>query len=198
MRRAAWRLSLACGPGGGTHPGVRPPLCADCHVALPHAALEFVAIRGILSCPESCPRRNTSSRWFPAPALELAGVHSIDGVAILVDRSRSRNLTSLRWRDIALAAGLVEAVDRSWAAGSGSARNLLHSGGSQETGHRGLDLPSDHARPRRGTGIPGLISVLVEPCFRKTVATGRRGVRLGAHHHCDPFRRVQRACRRRP
>ncbi len=198
MRRATWRLSLACSTGGWAHPGVRPPLCADCRMVLPHATLEFVAIRGILSCPESCPRRNTSSRWFPAPALELAGVHSIDGVAILVDRSRSRNFTSLCWRDIALAAGLVEAVDRRWAAGSGSARNLLHSWGSQETGHRGLDLPSDHARPRRGTGVPGRLSVLVEPCFRKTVATGRRGGRLGAYHHCHPFRRVQRACRRRP
>ncbi len=198
MRRAAWRLSLPCCPRGGAHPGVRPPRCADCRMALPHATLEFVTIRGILSRPESCPRRNTSGRWFPAPALELAGVHPLDGVAILVDRSRSRNLASLSWRDVALPARLVEAVDRRWAAGSGSARSLLHPWGSQETGRRGLDLPSDHARPRRGTGIPGRVSVLVEPCFRKTVATGRRGVRLGAHHHCHPFRRVQRPCRRRP
>ncbi len=198
MRRAARRLSLPCRPGGGAHPGVRPPLCADCHMALPHATLVFVAICGIVSRPESCPRRNTSGRWFPAPALELAGVHSIDGVAILVNRSCPRNLARLSWRDIALPVRLVEAVDRRWAAGSGSARSFLHPWGSQETGRRGLDLPPDHAGPRRGTGIPGRVSVLVEPCFRKAVATGRRGVRLGAHHHCHPFRGVQRPCRRRP
>ena len=45
-------------------------------------------------------------------------------------------------------------------------------GARKETGRGGLDLPPDHARPRRGAGIPGRISVLVEPGFRETVATG--------------------------
>jgi hypothetical protein len=197
MRRAARRLSLQCRTGSGAHPGVRFPLGADCHVALPHEALELVAIRGILSRPESCPRGHTSGRWFSAPALELAGVHPLDGVAVPVGRCRPRNLASLDWGDVALPARLVEALDRCWTSGSGSARSLLLSWGSQETGRRGLDLPSDYARPRRGTCIPGGVSVFIEPCFRKTVATGRRGIRLGAHRHCHPLRGVQRPSRRR-
>jgi len=198
MRRAAWRLSLPCRPGGGAHPGVRPPLCANCHMALRHAALEFVAIRGVLSRPESCPRRNTPGPCFPAPALELAGVHPLDGMAILVDRRGSGSLPSLSRRDIALSARLVEAVDHCWAAGSGSACGLLYAWGSQETRRRGLDLPTNHARPRRRIGIPGRISVLVEPCIREAVATGWRGVRLGAHRDCHPLCGVQRPCRRGP
>src|ERR1039458_1292755 len=102
MRRA--RLSLSGCPTSGSHPGVRTPLCVDCRLALPHAALELVVIRNILSRLGRCPRRNTSGRWFSAPALELAGVHPLDGVAIPADRSRSRNLVSLCRRDVALPA----------------------------------------------------------------------------------------------
>ena len=142
---------------------MRPSVCVDCRLALPHAALGLIAIRGILGCPERWPHRNTSGRWFPAPALELAGVPPLNGVAILVDRSRPRDLVSLNRRDVALPARLVEAVDPRWALGSCSARGLLYSWGSQETGRRGLGLPPDHARPRRRTGIPGRVSVLVEP-----------------------------------
>ena len=89
-------------------------MCVDCRLALPHAALGLIAIRGILGCPERCPRRNTSGRWFPAPALELAGVPPLSGVAILAHRSRPRNLVSLNRRDVALPARLAEAVDRRW------------------------------------------------------------------------------------
>src|ERR1022692_1226429 len=137
MRRAAAQLPLSCGPGSGAHPGVRPALCIDCHLALPHAALGPIAIRSILSRPGLCARRNTSGRWFPAPALELAGVPPLDGMAIVAGRSRPRNLASLNWRDVALPARLVEAVDRRFAPGSGRARSLLHSRGPQETGRRG-------------------------------------------------------------
>src|SRR5450631_1053024 len=148
MRHAS-RLSLPCRPTIGSHLGVRFPVCVDCRLALPHATLELVVIRSIFSSAGRCPRRNTSGRWFPAPALELAGVHPFDGVAVLADRSRSRNLVSLSRRDVTLPAGLVEAVDRRFARGFGGARDLLLSWGSQETG-------------RRGTGIPGRVSALVE------------------------------------
>src|SRR5664279_5356559 len=121
MRRAASQLSLSCGPGSGAHPGVRPALCVDCRLALPHAALGLIVIRSVLSRPGLCARRNTSGRWFPAPALELAGVPPLDGMAILAGRSRPRNLASLNWRDVALPARLVEAVDRRFAPGSGGA-----------------------------------------------------------------------------
>src|ERR1019366_1753198 len=185
MRRAASQLSLSCGPGSGAHPGVRPALCVDCRLALPHAALGLIAIRSILSRPELCARRNTSGRWFPTPALELAGVPPLDGMAILAGRSRPRNFASLSWRHVALPARLVEAVDRRFAPGSGGARSLLHSRGPQETGRRGLGLPPDHARARRGTGIPGCVSVFVEPCFRETVATGQqRPCRCGPATSC--------------
>jgi hypothetical protein len=198
MPRAAWRLSLPCRPTIGPHPGVRTPLCGDCRLALPHAALEPIVIRSILSRPGPCPHRNTSGRWFPAPALELAGVHPLNRVAILADRIRPRNLLSLSRHHGALPARLVEAVDRRFAPGCGGARSLLYSWGSKETGRRGLGFPPDHARPRRGTCFPGRVSVLVEPCFRETVATGRRRVRLGAHHHGHTLRRVERPCRRGP
>ena len=196
MWRAASRLSLSCGPASGAHASVRPPFCVDCRLALPHAALELIAIRSIFGSPGRCPRGNTSGRWFPAPALELAGVHPLDGVAILADRSRPRNLVCLSRRDFALPARLVKAVDRRFAGWLWRCPQSSSFWGSQETGRRGLGLPPDHARPRRGTGIPGRVSVLVEPCFRETVATGRRGVRLGAHHHRHTLRRVQRPCRR--
>src|ERR1035441_1208321 len=111
MRRAAAQLSVSCGPGSGAHPGVHPALCVDCRLALPHAALGPIAIRSILSRAGVCARRNTSGRWFPAPALELAGVPPLDGMAILAGCSRPRNFAGLSWRHVALPAGLVEAVE---------------------------------------------------------------------------------------
>src|ERR1035441_492576 len=125
MRRAASRLSLPCRPTSGPHPGVRSPLGVDCRLALPHATLERVVIRSIFSSSGRCPRGNTSGRWFPAPALELAGVHPFDGVAVPADRSCPRNLVSLSRHDVAIPARLVEAVDRRVAPGSGGARGLL-------------------------------------------------------------------------
>ena len=195
MRRAASRLSLPCRTRSGAHPGVHPSLRVDCRLALPNAALALVIVRSILSGLERRPRRNTSAGWFPTPALELAGVHPLDGMAFFAHRARARNLTSLNWRDVAIPAWLAEAVDGRRPPGPGGAGSLLHSGASQETERGGLGLPPDHARPRRGIGIPGRVSVLVEPCFREIVASGQRGVRLGAYHQYDTFRRVQRPCR---
>jgi membrane protease YdiL (CAAX protease family) len=54
MRRAASRLSRQCHPASGSHPGVRPPLCVDCRLALPHATLGLVVIRSILSSSGRC------------------------------------------------------------------------------------------------------------------------------------------------
>jgi hypothetical protein len=118
--------------------------------------------------------------------------------AIPAGRCRSGNHVSLDWRDGEFAARLAEAIDHRWAPGSGRARGLLHFGGAQETGRRELGLFADHAWPRRGTGISGRVSVLVESCIRETVAIGQRGVRLGAHHYCHTLCWVQRPCCRGP
>src|ERR1039458_4766381 len=158
-------------------------------MALPHAALGLIATRGVLGNPGRCPRRHASGRWFSAPALELAGVPPLDGMAILADRRRPRNLVSLSWRDVAFPAKLAKGVDRRFAPGSGGAPGLLPAWGSQETGRRGLGLPPDHARPRRRTRIQGCVSVLVEPGFRETMATGECGVRLGDRHRRHTLRR---------
>jgi hypothetical protein len=163
MRRGAVQLPVSCSPGSGAYSDVRSPLCVNCCLALPHAALEVIALRCILSRPGLCPRRNTSDRWIPAPALKLAGESVLDRVAILAGRSRAGNLARLDRRDVAAAARLVETVDCRWAAGSGGACGLLHRWGSQKAGRRGLGLLPDHARSGGGTCIPGRVSVLVEP-----------------------------------
>src|SRR5208282_4244088 len=98
-------LSLSCRPRSGAHAGVRPSVCVDCRLALPHAALGLIAIRGILGCPERWPHRNTSGRWFPAPALELAGVPPLNGVAILVVRKK---LDAEGWAFLLIMPGLAE------------------------------------------------------------------------------------------
>ena len=128
MRRAS-RLYLQCRSASRAHPGVRPPVCAGCCLALAHAALELAAIRSILGYSERRPRGNTSGRWFPAFALELAGVPSLDRLAVLADCSRAGNFFGLSRPDIAFAARLVETLDRCFAAGSGRARGLLHAWG---------------------------------------------------------------------
>jgi hypothetical protein len=147
MRRATSRLFLACRPRSRAHSGVRPPLCVDCRFAIPHAALELMAIRSVLGSPGLRSRRNTSGRWFPAPALELAGVSPLDSMAILAGRPSPRNLASVSGRNVALPVRLVEAVDCRWAPGSGGARSLFHSWGPQEVGCPRLGLSPDHARP---------------------------------------------------
>ena len=102
------------------------PFVLICRLALPNAALALVIVGSILSGLERRPRRNTSAGWFPTPALELAGVHPLDGMAFLAHRARARNLPSLNWRDVAIPARLAEAVGRRFAGGDGGTRSLLH------------------------------------------------------------------------
>lgn len=133
LRRAASQLSLPCRLTSGTHSGMCLPLCLDRRLALAHAAVEMVVVRRILSRSRRCPHRNTSSRWFSASALELAGVHPLGGMAILNGGPHPRNLASRSGRDVALTARLVEALNRGWTPGSGRARSLFLSRSPQET-----------------------------------------------------------------